>query len=315
MRARSRLWLPLLLIVLVAAFLLFRSELDFEYIIPKRLDRLAAMMIGGVCVAFSAVVFQIIAGNRILTPAIMGYEAVYLLFQSLLTLLLGGHRFVALNSTGYFFLSVLLMLAYSWVLHQWLFRDGKRNVYFLLLTGLILTMLFGTFAQFIAIKLSPSDFAVLQGASIVSFNRAQSVQIAYSVVLVVASVAVVLRTLSYLDVLSLGRDQAISLGINHRQYVRLYLALIAALVAVSTSLIGPTAFMGVFVANITYSITRATRPHITLSAACATAICVFIVAQFLVEHVFNYKTTVSILVNLVCGIYFLMLMIRTRGAA
>ncbi|MFI7852845.1 iron ABC transporter permease, partial [Acinetobacter baumannii] len=41
----------------------------------------------------------------------------------------------------------------------------------------------------------------------------------------------------------------------------------------------------------------------------------FISAQILVEHVFNYKTTVSILVNLVCGIYFLALTVRTRGVA
>lgn len=40
----------------------------------------------------------------------------------------------------------------------------------------------------------------------------------------------------------------------------------------------------------------------------------FITAQLLVEHVFNYKTTVGILVNLVCGGYFLVLMVRTRGA-
>ncbi|MEG1116755.1 MAG: iron ABC transporter permease, partial [Janthinobacterium sp.] len=32
-------------------------------------------------------------------------------------------------------------------------------------------------------------------------------------------------------------------------------------------------------------------------------------------HVFNYRTTVGILVNLVCGAYFLALMVRTRGTA
>jgi iron complex transport system permease protein len=51
--------------------------LDVAYIIPKRLARLAAIVIGGVCVAVSSIVFQTIAGNRILTPAVMGYEAVY----------------------------------------------------------------------------------------------------------------------------------------------------------------------------------------------------------------------------------------------
>ncbi|MND70238.1 iron-hydroxamate transporter permease subunit [compost metagenome] len=118
-----------------------------------------------------------------------------------------------------------------------------------------------------------------------------------------------------LDVLALGRDQAISLGVDYRRNVRLLLALIAALVAVSTSLLGPTAFMGVFVANITYAMAGTFRHRVTLALGSAVAITVFIAAQLLVEHIFNYRTTVGILVNLVCGTYFLVLMVRNRGAA
>jgi len=116
-------------------------------------------------------------------------------------------------------------------------------------------------------------------------------------------------------VLALGRDQAISLGVDYRRNVRLLLALIAALVAVSTSLLGPTAFMGVFVANITYAMAGTFRHRVTLALGSAVAIAVFIAAQLLVEHIFNYRTTVGILVNLVCGTYFLALMVRNRGAA
>ncbi|EYT26763.1 fecCD transport family protein, partial [Acinetobacter sp. 1564232] len=123
------------------------------------------------------------------------------------------------------------------------------------------------------------------------------------------------KALPVLDVLVLGREQAISLGIHHHRYVSFYLALIAILVAVSTSLIGPTVFMGVFIANITYALARSYKHKLTLPMGCAITIAIFIAAQILVEHVFNYKTTVSILVNLVCGIYFLALTVRTRGVA
>jgi iron complex transport system permease protein len=47
-------------------------------------------------------VFQTIAGNRILTPAVMGYEAVYLLLQSLLILVMGMHSLVLLGQNGNF---------------------------------------------------------------------------------------------------------------------------------------------------------------------------------------------------------------------
>ncbi|PHV27415.1 iron ABC transporter permease [Janthinobacterium sp. BJB426] len=307
------LWLAVL--VLAVAFLCIGANLDFDYVIPKRLSRLAAIAIGGVCVAVSSIVFQTIAGNRILTPAVMGYEAVYLLLQSLLILAMGMHSVVLLGQNGNFVVSISLMLAYSWAIHYWLFRDGKNNVYFLLLLGFVLTMVIGTFTQFIQLRISPGEFAILQGFSQASFNKAQPAQLLTSAVLAGAACMAVLKTLPALDVLALGREQAISLGIDYRRMVQLQLALIAVLVAVSTSLLGPTAFMGIFVANTTYALARTARHRVTLPLGCAIAIAIFLAAQLLVEHVFNYRTTVGILVNLVCGAYFLALMVRTRGTA
>lgn len=310
---RYGIWL--LVLALALGFLLLGSGLDFSYVIPKRLTRLAAMVIAGVCIAYASVIFQTIAGNRILTPAIMGYEAIYLLFQALLILVLGTQSLVLLGRDGNVLLSIVLMLGYSWLIHRWLFRGGRNNVYLLLLIGLVLSMVMATFTQFIQLKISPGEFSIFQGFNYASFNKARPAQVIYSGLLAGAVCLVVQRTLPVLDVLSLGRDQATSLGVDYLRSMSLQLALIAILVAVSTSLVGPTAFMGVFVANITYALARTHRHRVTLPMASAIAIAIFIIAQYLVEQMFNYNTSVSILINLVCGVYFLALMVRTRGTA
>ncbi|WP_236248132.1 iron chelate uptake ABC transporter family permease subunit [Pseudomonas mosselii] len=303
----------LLLPALALAFLLLGSGLDFSYVIPKRLVRLGAIVVAGVCIALSSVIFQTLAGNRVLTPAIMGYEGIYLLFQALLVLWLGTASVTLLGAQGNALLSIALMLGYSWLLQRWLLREGHGDVYRLLLLGLVLTMVLGTFTQFIQLKTSPGEFSILQSLGYTSFNRAQPTQVLYSGLLVAAVALLVARGTRVLDVLALGRDQAIALGLDHGRCLRLQMALIAVLVAVSTSLVGPTAFMGVFVANIAYALARSARHQVTLPLACAVAIGMFLLAQLLVEHLFNYRTSVSILVNLVCGAYFLALMVRTRG--
>lgn len=312
LQPRHGVWV--LVMALALTFVFLRSGMDFDYVIPKRIARLTAMVIGGVCIAWSSIIFQTLTGNRILTPAIMGYEAVYLLLQAMLVLWLGTGSVVLLGSNGNFLVSVLLLLGYSWLIHRYLLRNGKNNLYFLLLIGLVMTMVIGTFTQFVQLKVSPGEFSVLQGFSLASFNRAQPQQLLLAGLVAGAVCLVGSRTLATLDVLALGRDQAISLGVDYRRNVRLHLALIATLVAVSTSLLGPTAFMGIFVANITYALARTFRHRVTLALGSVIAIGIFIAAQLLVEHVFNYKTTVGILVNLVCGGYFLVLMVRTRGA-
>ncbi len=309
--ARYAIWL--LLVTLALVFLLLGSGFDFDYVIPKRLGRLGAMLIGGTCVAWSSILFQTLTGHRILTPAIMGYEAVYLLLQALLVLLIGTFGLVQLGKSGSFFLSMLCMLAYSWWLQRWLFREGRNNVYYLLLVGLVLTVLIGTLTQFVQLQVDPGEFSVLLGLSQASFNRAEPEQLLYAAIVVIPVCLLGWKARPTLDVIALGREQAISLGVDYRRQVHVHLAQIAALVAVSTSLLGPTAFMGIFVANITYALARTFRHQVTLPLGCAISCCLFILAQLLVEHVFNYKTTVGILVNLVCGLYFLLLMVRTRG--
>lgn len=310
----TKLYLIYLIVACLAVcFLFLNSGLDVEYVIPHRLLRLATIVVAGICIAVSSIVFQTLVGNRILTPSIMGYEAVYLLWQVLLLFVWGTYGLSQLGVNGNFFISIVLMLLYSWFIHTWLLPYGKKDVFLLLLLGLVLTMVIGTVTQFIQLKISPGEFSVFQGLSYASFNRAQTDTLLYASLAVVITLFLGRKALPVLDVLVLGREQAISLGIHHHRYVSFYLALIAVLVAVSTSLIGPTVFMGIFIANMTYALAKSYQHKLTLPMGCALTIAIFIAAQILVEHVFNYKTTVSILVNLVCGIYFLALAVRTRG--
>ncbi|MDN5560511.1 iron chelate uptake ABC transporter family permease subunit [Psychrobacter sp. AOP30-A2-5] len=314
MSATAKVWATVILIILLALiFLLIDSDLDFDYLIPKRLMRLATIVLGSICLAFSSIIFQTIVGNRILASSIMGYEAVYLLWQVLLLFVMGTNGLMLLGVSGNFIVSIVLMLAYSWALHHWLFPQCKNDVYTLLLFGLVLTMVIGTVTQFIQLRISPGEFSVFQGVSYTSFNRSQPETLFYGALAVATVLWVSRKTLPVLDVMALGREQSLSLGVNHPRYVKLYLALIAILVAVSTSLIGPTVFMGVFIANIAYALAGSNQHKVTLPIACAITIAIFLVAQIFVEHVFNYRTSVSILVNLVGGIYFLALTVRTRG--
>lgn len=301
--------------VLAAAFIFVGSGFDFDYIIPNRLYRLAAIVIGGVCIAFSSITFQTITENKILTPAIMGYEAVYVLFQSLLILFFGMASQTLLGKNSNFLLSIAIMLLYSWMIHRWLLRSEQNNVYLLLLVGLVLTLLINTLTQLIQFTISPGEFSLLLGYSQASFNRAQPLQLLITATMVCGVCGVIWKALPTFDVLSLGRHQAMSLGVDYAAFIKRHFALIALLVAISTSLLGPTAFMGIFVANTAYAMAQVPKHRLTLSTGCAIAIAAFLFAQILVEHVFNYKTTVGILVNLMCGVYFLVLVVRPRRAS
>lgn len=307
--------LCILITALAVFFMLFDSGMDFDYILPKRLLRLATIILAGTGIAISSIVFQTLVMNRILTPAIMGYEAVYLFWQVLLLYFLGQSGLSLLGLNGNFFASIALMLGYSWLIYRYLLPRARSNLWLLLLFGMVLTMVMTTLTQFIQLKINPVEFPVFQGINYASFNRSETQTLLYATVAIGVVCAIGYRFLSILDVMALGQDQSISLGVDYARCVRWGFVLVTILVAVTTSLVGPTAFMGVFIANIAYAFAGHYQHKRILLFASVLAILVFLIAQILVEHVFNYKTTVSILINLLCGIYFLVLIVRKRGMA
>ncbi|AOA58102.1 iron chelate uptake ABC transporter family permease subunit [Acinetobacter larvae] len=311
---RRLLLLCILLLLLCIGFVFYGAEGDWHYILSKRFLRLGAIAVAACCVACSAIIFQSLVGHRILTPAVMGYEAVYLLWQSLLLYVLGSAGLTLLGSLGQFVLGALLMLLYSLLLQRTVLARAQTDVYQLLLLGLVLSMVMLTISQFIQLKISPGEFTVFQGLSYASFNRVRPDTLLISTTVLLVILYFIRSGCAVLDVMALGREQALSLGVNHQGYLRFYMALLAVLVAISTSLIGPVAFMGIFIANIAYALAQRHRHALTLAFGCVVAMVIFLTAQLLVEHLFNYKTTVSILINLLCGIYFLGLMLYRRGS-
>ncbi|MFC0821268.1 iron chelate uptake ABC transporter family permease subunit [Moraxella marmotae] len=314
--------LGFVMIALMLLFVLFHSDFDTQYIIPKRLLRLLAIIIGSGCIALSVIIFQTLTTNKILTPAVMGYESIYILWQALLLLVFGTPMLsvlhdlhpllINLGSLLNFVSSLLIMLLYAWVLHYRILPFCRQNIYLLLLFGIVTSIVLSTLSQFLQLLINPAEFSIFQSMTYTSFNRADVFMLSVGAIGLLAVAVYIRSQILILDVLALGKDWAMSLGVDYEFYVRRLLVCIAILVAISTSLIGLTAFMGIFIANIAYVLSGTSKHKYTLPIATLVAMGIFIIAQLLVEHIFNYKTTVSILVNLLCGSYFLSWILYTR---
>lgn len=220
-----------------------------------------------------------------------------------------------LNEGVNFILSSLVIIVFSWLVHHFMMKKEEGNVYSLLLFGLVLTLVITSFNQLIQFSISPGEFSMLMSYSQASFNRSTGYEILLSLVVIVAISIYIYRATPLFDVLLMGRYQSKSLGLDYGPVVKKSLFMVSILVAISTSLIGPTAFMGILVANMAYFLSGSPKHKSVLSIGVIFSIGIFVIAQILVEHVFNYKTTVGILVNLMCGFYFIILVISQRRLA
>jgi iron complex transport system permease protein len=113
-----------------------------------------------------------------------------------------------------------------------------------------------------------------------------------------------------LDVLALGRETAVDLGVNHRRDTTAVLLLVSVLMAVSTSLVGPMTFLGFLVAMIAYQLADTYHHRHIFPVAWLTGFVVLAGAYFVLRHLFYAQGSVGIIIEIVGGSFFLVHIMR-----
>ena len=307
--------LALLLLALLSAalFLTLGARGNWSFVLSFRGRRLLALAVVAFAVAVSTVLFQTITENRILTPSIMGFDALFVLVQTSLVFFLGQGALVALDPVWRFVVNVAVMGGFSWLLFRQLILRHTHSLHQLVLVGIVLGILFRSLSNFLQRILDPNAFQVLQDTLFASFSRVDTTLLGVSLLLICAASLVLWRIGHRFDVLTLGRSHAISLGLDHHRTVMTVLLAVSCLVAVSTALVGPVTFFGLLVASLARALVGDARHRFVLPAAVLVALVTLVGGQTILERVFRFDTALSIIVEFLGGLVFLFLVLR--GAA
>lgn len=287
---------------------------SFDYALPRRGVKVFAMVLTGIAIAYATVVFQTITHNRILTPSIMGLDSLYLLLQTLLIFFLGSDHISIMNRQVNFVLSIVAMVVFALLFYHFLFRRGNQPIYFLLLIGIIFGTFFGSISTFLQVLIDPNEFQIVQDQMFASFNNVNSDLVWLSLAIITLLIAFAWRHNASLDVLSLGRDTALNLGVNYDSLVRYMLILSAVLIAIATALVGPITFFGLIVANLSYQFFKSYKHSVLLTGSIVISIIALVGGQWVVERVFTFNTTLSVIINFIGGVYFIYLLLKESRA-
>lgn len=310
---RGRLLLSLtalLALCSVLGFMTLNVQSDWAFIVQYRGTRLLGMLLVAVTMGLATVVFQTITHNRILTPSLMGFDVLYVLVHAL-ALVLWGTEF----GSGWplelrFILEVAVMVSIALLLFRWLFNGSVRGLHMLILLGMVGGLLFRELADLSARIFDPSEFSIQQGSGVASFNRINLQVLWVGLAGVALCSALLFRLRRQLDVLSLGRDVAINLGVPYSRTVTLLMLVICVLVSISTALVGPMLFYGLLVANLAYWLTGSHQHRWTLPASVLAGIVCLVGGQVLFEHLLNTSLPLAMVIELCGGVLFIALLLR-----
>ncbi len=300
-----------LLLIFIALFLSYGIDMNhLEYALSKRIPKVIAIALGGGCIAFTTVVFQTITNNQILTPSVLGLDSLYVLVQTVIVFLFGSTSTFIINKNYNFVLNVFVMVISSILLYKVLFEKGKNDIFFLLLVGMIFGTLFKSGSSFVQVMIDPNEFLALQTKMMASLNNINTDILIIASIMIIAIIPFIYDDIKYLDVLSLGREQAINLGVDYDKLVKKMIIVISILVSISTALVGPMTFLGLIVANIAREGLKTYKHKYLILGATLISMITLVGGQFFVQHIFKFNTTLSVIINFIGGIYFIQLLLK-----
>ena len=287
----------------------FGSE-GFWRIAKHRTTNVTVMGVVAVAQAVATVSFQTIANNRIITPSIMGFESLYRVVQTTTVYLFGVAGLVAIQGLWQFGLQIVIMVALAMALYGWLLSGRYGNLQIMLLVGIIIGGGLGAISTFMQRLLTPSEFDVLAARLFGNVSNADPAYLPLAVPLCLGASGLIWMRSRRLNLMALGPDAARSLGLDHRRELMIVLFLVAVLMATSTALVGPMTFLGFLVATLAYQFADTHDHRLIFPVAVLTAFSILAGASFVMKNIFYAQGMVSILIELVGGVVFLIVILR-----
>ena len=305
------------MVVLAGLVLLFIGLYQFAFVNPKffayamglRLPRLAVILIAGFAISAAAIVFQTIIRNTIVTPCLLGMNSLYLLIHTAVVFFLGSGSLFAVNPVYAFAADVIVMGVVAGFIYYTIFQKTGGNVLYVLLIGTVLSTFFSSMQNSLTRIMDPNEYDALLNTLTASFTNVNAACIIPGALLLAAIAWWLRKELTILDVISLGREQAVSLGVDYERTLRRLMVGVALYIAVATALVGPLSFLGLITANVARQLFTTYRHTWLIAGSACVGMLILTAGQFVVEHVMVYAVPVSVFVTIGGGIYFLYLVL------
>ncbi len=283
---------------------------SFVPVVRRRVVAVIAMLIAAICQSLSTVAFQTITNNRVITPSLLGFEALYSTIHTTTIFFLGATTFIQFVGSGSFIFQVAMMVIMCLILYGWLLSGKFGDLQLMLLVGVILGTGLRSLSSFMRRLLAPSEFDILQARLFGSVNNADAAYFPVAIPIVIVVACLLLASSNRLNVLALGKNMSTSLGMNHRMGVIVNLVLVSILMAVSTALVGPLTFYGFLVATLSYQMVPTYDHKYLFPMALAIGFLILTGSYFFMYHIFNAQGVVSIIIELFGGLTFLIVILR-----
>ncbi|MBR5578753.1 MAG: iron chelate uptake ABC transporter family permease subunit [Lachnospiraceae bacterium] len=277
-----------------------------------RTPKMVAMVVAAFAIGAASIVFQSVINNTIVTPCLLGMNSLYTLIHTVIYFFFGAASIFVVNAKASFLLDLVMMVVTATIIYGVLFKKTNYNILYILLIGTVLSSLFGSMQEAMIRVMDPNDYDNLLLTLVAGFDNINGEIIVLCIVLLLLVAFFLRKDIALLDVITLGKHQAINLGVDYDKCIRRMLIGVTIYIAIATAMVGPVSFLGLILSNLSRQLLKSYRHTYLILGASMIGMLSLVAGQILVEHVFTYAIPVSIFITLGGGIYFLFLLLSAK---
>lgn len=309
--------LLVLVIGVCATYLLINAHPEnpklFQYILSLRIPTLVVMLIASFAIGSASLIFQSIINNRIVTPCLLGMNAMYTLVHTAVIFVAGSGSILATSPNLSFAIDLIVMSVVATFIYSFMFEKTGNNVLYVLLIGTVLSSFFGSIQSTMIRVMDPNEYDALLTTLVADFNNVNVEVICFSLILLMALTIFLWKDLMLLDVITLGKEQAINLGVDYERTVRRLLLGVVLCIAVATAMVGPISFLGLIIANLARQLLKTHKHSQLILGSALMGMLAIIAGQLVSQHIFSYAVPISTFITIGGGVYFLYLLLFKKG--
>lgn len=314
--ARKLVFLVILALLAVALYMTVNVKFDnprlAQYALRIRAPKAVVMLLVAFCIGAASMVFQSVINNTIVTPCLLGMNSLYTLIHTSVVFLFGAGSLVARNTNVAFAVDLALMGVIATFIYGYMFKKTKYNVLYVLLIGTVLSSFFSSIQSTMTRVMDPNEYDALLATLVASFSNINTEIIALSAVMMLAVAVFLRKDLALLDVITLGKEQAINLGVDYDRTIRRLLLGVVLYIAIATAMVGPISFLGLIIANLSRQLFKTYRHTYLIAGSALIGMVLLVGGQLLVEQVFVYAIPISVFITVGGGLYFLYLLLTQK---
>lgn len=285
-----------------------RSTTAVKIILSYRYPKLIAIVVAGIIISITSLLFQTITQNRILTPNMLGFDTIFVAIQTIIVYYFSNISILN-NSIVNFIFSVVVMVVVTLTMYKTVLNKSNNNIIILLLIGLVITTFINSFISFIQSLMSPEEFFNLANKTTVSLSNITEELLIIAVPLLIIIMYLIFKDSKKYEIISLGEDNAKNLGLDYVKEVNKNLVYIAFAMSIATALVGPLSFLGLISVNITRESLK-TNNHRLLMIFSSMVSVIFILVSSMILDFTGMNITISMVINLLGGAYLIYLILK-----